>query len=104
MTEASVSVAGNLTDAPSYGTPRGGIAQAMFRTAVSGRGDGEASFFTVILRTARLGRAYGRVHDEGQPGGGRGSLQQRTWTAEDGSARSVVEVVAKELGPSNCAG
>ena len=29
-----------------------------------------------------------------------GRLQQRNWTAEDGSARSVVEVVAKELGPS----
>jgi single-strand DNA-binding protein len=29
-----------------------------------------------------------------------GKLQQRTWTAEDGSARSVVEVVADELGPS----
>jgi single-strand DNA-binding protein len=29
-----------------------------------------------------------------------GRLQQRTWTAEDGSARSTVEVVAEELGPS----
>jgi single-strand DNA-binding protein len=29
-----------------------------------------------------------------------GRLQQRTWTAEDGSARSTVEVVADELGPS----
>jgi hypothetical protein len=29
-----------------------------------------------------------------------GGLQQRTWTAEDGSARSTVEVVAEELGPS----
>jgi single-strand DNA-binding protein len=29
-----------------------------------------------------------------------GKLQQRSWTAEDGSARSVVEVVAEELGPS----
>jgi single-strand DNA-binding protein len=27
-------------------------------------------------------------------------LQQRSWTAEDGSARSTVEVVAEELGPS----
>jgi single-strand DNA-binding protein len=27
-------------------------------------------------------------------------LQQRTWTAEDGSARSAVEVLADELGPS----
>jgi single-strand DNA-binding protein len=29
-----------------------------------------------------------------------GKLQQRTWTAEDGSARSTVEVIADELGPS----
>jgi single-strand DNA-binding protein len=29
-----------------------------------------------------------------------GRLQQRSWTAEDGSVRSLVEVVAEELGPS----
>ena len=29
-----------------------------------------------------------------------GRLQQPAWTAEDGSARSVVEVLAEELGPS----
>ncbi|HET8660739.1 MAG TPA: single-stranded DNA-binding protein, partial [Micromonosporaceae bacterium] len=29
-----------------------------------------------------------------------GRLQQRSWTTEDGSARSVVEVLAEELGPS----
>jgi len=29
-----------------------------------------------------------------------GKLQQRTWTAEDGSARSTVEVVTEELGSS----
>jgi len=29
-----------------------------------------------------------------------GRLQQRSWTSEDGSARSVVEVMAEELGPS----
>ena len=29
-----------------------------------------------------------------------GRLQQRSWAIEDGSARSVVEVVAEELGPS----
>jgi single-strand DNA-binding protein len=29
-----------------------------------------------------------------------GKLQQRSWTAEDGSARSTVEVIADELGPS----
>ena len=29
-----------------------------------------------------------------------GKIQQRTWTAEDGSARSTVQVIADELGPS----
>jgi single-strand DNA-binding protein len=29
-----------------------------------------------------------------------GQLQQRAWTAEDSSARSMVEVVAEEVGPS----
>jgi single-stranded DNA-binding protein len=29
-----------------------------------------------------------------------GRLQPRSWTAEEGSARQVVEVVADELGPS----
>jgi single-strand DNA-binding protein len=29
-----------------------------------------------------------------------GRLQQRSWTAEDGSARSTAEVMAEELGPS----
>ena len=29
-----------------------------------------------------------------------GRLQQRSWTTEDGNARSTVEVLAEELGPS----
>jgi single-strand DNA-binding protein len=29
-----------------------------------------------------------------------GRLAQRSWQADDGAARSVVEVVADELGPS----
>ena len=32
-----------------------------------------------------------------------GKLQQRTWTAEDGSARSTVEVVAEEGASLRCA-
>jgi single-strand DNA-binding protein len=49
MTEASVSFAGNLTDDPELRHTEGGIARAMFRVAVSGRRDGEASFFTVVV-------------------------------------------------------
>ena len=49
MTEASVSFAGNLTDQPELRHSEGGIARVTFRVAVSGRRDGEASFFTVVV-------------------------------------------------------
>ena len=78
MTEAAVSFAGNLTDDPEVRYTGSGIARAMFRVAVSGRREQEASFFTVVV----------------------GRLQQRTWTDQDGSGRQVVEVLADELGPS----
>jgi single-strand DNA-binding protein len=49
MTEASVSFAGNLTDQPEVHYTDSGIARAIFRVAVSGRRDQEASFFTVTV-------------------------------------------------------
>ena len=49
MTEATVSFAGNLTDDPEVRCTEGGIARAMFRVAVSGRKEQEASFFTVVV-------------------------------------------------------
>jgi single-strand DNA-binding protein len=99
MTEASVSFAGNLTDDPELRHTQAGIARAMFRVAVSGRRDQEPSFFTVIVWRDQAEHAC-----ESLSKGSRvvvvGRLQQRAWTAEDGSARSTVEVVAEELGPS----
>jgi single-strand DNA-binding protein len=99
MTEPSVSFAGNLTDDPEVRYTEAGIARARFRVAVSGRRDQEASFFTVVVwrdQAEHAAEALGK--------GSRvvvvGRLQQRAWTAEDGSARSSVEVVAEELGPS----
>jgi single-strand DNA-binding protein len=71
----------------------------MLRVAVSGRREQEASFFTVIVWRDQAEHAA-----ESLTKGSRvvvmGRLQQRSWTAEDGSARSVVEIVADELGPS----
>jgi single-strand DNA-binding protein len=71
----------------------------MFRVAVSGRREQEASFFTVVVWRDQAEHAA-----ESLSKGSRvvvvGRLQQRSWTAEDSSARSVVEVVAEELGPS----
>jgi single-strand DNA-binding protein len=99
MTEPSVSFAGNLTDDPEVRYTESGIARAMFRVAVSGRRDQEASYFTVIVW-----RDQAEHVAESLSKGSRvvvlGRLQQRTWTAEDGSARSTVEVLADELGPS----
>ena len=99
MNEPSVSFAGNLTDQPEVRYTEGGIARAMFRVAVSGRRDQEASFFTVVVWRDQAEHAA-----ESLSKGSRvvvvGRLQQRSWTAEDGSARSVVEVVAEEPGPS----
>ena len=97
MTEASVSFAGNLTEHPEVRSTEGGVARVMFRVAVSGRREEKASFFTVVVWRDQAEHAA-----ESLSKGSRvvvvGRLQQRSWTAEDGSARSVVEVVAEELG------
>jgi single-strand DNA-binding protein len=97
MTEAAVSFAGNLTDNPELRHTESGIARAMCRVAVSGRREQEASFFIVVVWRDQAEHAA-----ESLARGSRvvvvGRLQQRSWTTEDGSARSVVEVVAEELG------
>jgi single-strand DNA-binding protein len=99
MTDASVSFAGNLTDDPEVRHTEGGIARAMFRVAVSGRREQEASFFTVIVWRDQAEHASQSL-SKGSRVVVVGRLQQRTWTAEDDSARSTVEVIADELGPS----
>jgi single-strand DNA-binding protein len=99
MTEASVSFAGNLTDNPEVRYTDSGIARAEFRVAVSGRREQEASFFTVIVWRDQAKHAAQSLSKGSRVVVG-GRLQQRAWTAEDSSARSVVEVVAEELGPS----
>jgi single-strand DNA-binding protein len=99
MTEASVSLAGNLTEVPEVRHTETGIARAVFRVAVSGRREQEASFFTVVVWRDQAEHAAQSL-SKGSRVVVVGRLQQRSWTAEDGSARAVVEVVAEELGPS----
>jgi single-strand DNA-binding protein len=98
MTEAAVSFAGNPTEDPEVRSTDGGIARVMFRVAVSGRREQEASFSTVVVW-----RDQAEHVAESLSKGSRvvvvGRLQQRSWTA-DGSARSTVEVMAEELRPS----
>jgi single-strand DNA-binding protein len=96
MTEAAVSFAGNLTEDPEVRYTDGGIARAMFRVAVSGRREQEASFFTVVVWRDQAKHAAQSLA-KGSRVVVMGRLQQRSWTAEDGSARSVVEVVRDHL-------
>ena len=67
--------------------------------AVSGRREQEASFFTVIVWRDQAEHAAQSL-SKGSRVVVVGRLQQRSWTAEDGSARQVVEVLADELGLS----
>jgi single-strand DNA-binding protein len=99
MTEASVSFAGNLTDDPEVRHTESGITRAVFRVAVSGRREQEASFFTVVVWRDQAEHA-GQSLSKGSRVVVVGRLQQRAWTAEDGTVRSVIEIVAEELGPS----
>jgi single-strand DNA-binding protein len=94
MTEAAVSFAGNLTEDPEVRDTDGGIARAMFRVAVSGRGEQEASFFTVVVWRDQAEHAAQSL-SKGSRVVVMGRLQQRSWTAEDGSARSVVSVLVR---------
>jgi single-strand DNA-binding protein len=99
VAEAAVSFAGNLVEDPEVRYTEGGIARAMFRVAVSGRREQEPSFFTVVVWRDQAEHAAQSL-SKGSRVVVVGRLQQRTWTAEDGSARSTVEVAAEELGPS----
>ena len=67
--------------------------------AVSSRREQEASSFTVIVWRDQAEHASQSL-SKGSRVVVVGRLQQRSWTAEDGSARSTVEVLAEELGPS----
>jgi single-strand DNA-binding protein len=89
----------NLTEDPEVRYTEGGIARAMFRVAVSGRREQEASFFTVIVWRDQAEHAAQSL-SKGSRVVVVGRLQQRAWTAEVGSARSTVEVVTEELGSS----
>jgi single-strand DNA-binding protein len=82
MTEAAVSFAANLTDDPEVRYTQDGIARAVFRVAVSGRREQEASFFTVVVWRDQAEHAAQSL-SKGSRVVVIGRLQQRSWTAED---------------------
>jgi single-strand DNA-binding protein len=106
MAETSIFLAGNLTSHPDLRHTTSGVARATFRVAVSagvrggdGWHDGEPAFYPVVVWRDQAEHAAASLAM-----GSRvvvvGRLAQRSWQADDGTSRSVVEVVADELGPS----
>lgn len=93
---------GNLAADPESRTTQSGIAQCTLRLAVQRRfanqqtGQREADFFTVVCwrQTAEFAARY---LSKGRKVAVEGSLQTRSYDAQDGSKRYVTEVVADSV-------
>src|SRR6476619_3353487 len=107
MADNSITIVGNLTRAPEIRYTSSGQANARLGIAVSRRWQNRqtnewaerTSFFNVV--------AWGDMAENISDTLGKGNrvivngrLEQRSWETDQGEKRSVVEVVADEIGPS----
>src|SRR5205085_10614662 len=107
MADSTVTIVGNLTRDPEIRYTAGGAAKASFGMAVSRRWQNrqtneweeQTSFFNVVCW-----REMAENVSESLGKGSRvvvtGRLEQRSWETENGEKRSVVEIVADDVGPS----
>jgi len=97
-----VVLVGRLASDPERRYTPSGVPVANFRIAVTdpyrrtAEGDFESSFFTVIAWRQSADYAANYLQ-KGRLIAVDGRLQQRSWTAQDGTRRSVVEIVADRL-------
>src|SRR4029453_18451837 len=105
MSTNSVTLIGNLTRDPELRFTTGGRGVASFGLAVNrryqqnGEWQEQTSFFNVVC--------WGDLGENAAPSLTKGSrvivtgrLEQRSWETQENEKRSVVEVVADEVGPS----
>jgi len=105
MADSTVTIVGNLTRDPELRFTQGGRGVASFGVAVSRRyqvnneWQEQTSFFNVV--------AWGQTGENASASltkGARvivtGRLEQRSYETQDGEKRSVVEIIADEIGPS----
>ena len=107
MADSNVTIVGNVTRDPEMRYTPGGAAKATFGVAVSRRWQNrqsqeweeQTSFFNVVCW-----REMAENVSESIGKGARvvvtGRLEQRSWETENGEKRSVVEIVADDVGPS----
>ena len=89
---------GNLANDPESRTTSSGVAQCTFRLAVQRRfanaqGVKEVDFITVVV-WRQLAELCSRYLSKGRKAAVEGSIQTRSYDAQDGSKRYVTEVVA----------
>jgi single-strand DNA-binding protein len=105
MAENAVTIVGNLTRDPELRFTNGGRAVASFGMAVSRRyqvnneWQEQTSFFNVTA-WGQLGENAAQSLSKGSRAIVSGRLEQRQYETRDGEQRSVVEIVADEIGPS----
>jgi len=92
---------GNLTRDPEYSTTMGGVAKCSFTLAVQRRfanaeGVREADFINIVAwrQTAELCAKY---LSKGRKACVEGSIQTRSYTAQDGTKRYVTEIIADNV-------
>lgn len=105
MADSTVTLTGNITKSPELRFTGGGRAIASFGIAVNRRyqvnneWQEQTSFFNVVA-WGTLGENAAASLTKGTRVMVTGRLEQRSYETQDGEKRSVVEVVADELGPS----
>jgi len=107
MTANSVTVVGNITRDPELRFTPSGQARATFGLAVNRRWQNrqtqeweeQVSFFNVTC-WGDLGDNVSESISKGSRVIVTGRLEQRSWETPEGEKRSVVEIVADEVGPS----
>ena len=105
MATNSITLIGNLTRDPELRYTTGGRGVASFGLAVNRRymqnneWQEQTSFFNIVC-WGDLGENTAATLTKGSRAIVTGRLEQRSWETQDGEKRSVVEVVADEVGPS----
>jgi single-strand DNA-binding protein len=105
MADSTVTLVGNLTRDPELRFTQGGRAVATLGMAVSRRyqvnneWQEQTSFFNVVC-WGTLGENAAASLTKGTRIMCTGRLEQRQYETQDGDKRSIVEVVADEIGPS----
>ena len=105
MADNTVTLVGNVTRDPELRYTTGGRGVASFgmavnrRYQVNGEWVEQTSFFNVVA-WAQLAENVSESLSKGSRVIVNGRLEQRSWETQDGEKRSVIEIVADEVGPS----